>query len=76
MSKWNHTRIFSEFSDDETEDSGGEYLGGSDSEHVAARMSRPSKAASSQLRSKVSKSRSVFIPIQSVIRVCGSHLPR
>ncbi|CAK9328157.1 unnamed protein product [Citrullus colocynthis] len=54
MSKWNHTRIFSEVSDDETEDSGGEYLGESDSEHVDGRKSRPSKA-SSHLRSKTSK---------------------
>ncbi|XP_038879236.1 RRP12-like protein isoform X2 [Benincasa hispida] len=55
MSKWNHTRIFSEVSDDdETEDSGGEYLGGSDSEHMDGRKSRSSKA-SSHLRSKTSK---------------------
>ncbi|XP_008450964.2 uncharacterized protein LOC103492395 [Cucumis melo] len=54
MSKWNHTRIFSEMSDDESEDSGGEYLGESDSEHVDGRKSRLSKA-SSHLRSKTSK---------------------
>lgn len=61
MSKWNHTRIFSEMSDDESEDSGGEYLGESDSEHVDGRKSRLSKA-SSHLRSKTSK-RSVSISI-------------
>lgn len=48
-------------SDDESEDSGGEYLGESDSEHVDGRKSRLSKA-SSHLRSKTSK-RSVSISI-------------
>ncbi|XP_022961179.1 RRP12-like protein [Cucurbita moschata] len=54
MSRWNHSRIFSEVGDDETEDSGAEYLGESDSEYGDARKSRPSKA-SSHLKSKTSK---------------------
>ena len=65
MSRWNHSRIFSEVGDDETEDSGAEYLGESDSEFGDARKSRPSKG-SSHLKSKTSK-RSVCIFIPSLI---------
>nr|XP_048334915.1 RRP12-like protein isoform X2 [Ziziphus jujuba var. spinosa] len=51
LSRWNHTKIFSDFSDEETENSDAEYTG---SKTVSGRRGK----ASSQLKSKASLSRS------------------
>lgn len=54
LSRWNHTKIFSDFSDEETENSDAEYAG---TKTVSGRRGK----GSSQLKSKASSSRSVVI---------------
>ncbi|KAJ6355703.1 hypothetical protein OIU77_006142 [Salix suchowensis] len=60
ISRWNHTKIFSDFSDGETEDSGGEYM---DTKTVTGRHSK----FSSRLKSKASlRSKRIHRPDKSL----------
>lgn len=52
LSRWNHTKIFSDFDDEETEDSDVEFM---DTKTISGRKSK----ASSQLKSKASSLRLV-----------------